>query len=31
MLEDEHFYCSRNEFIEWAANKKNLGWNTFIA
>ena len=24
MLEDEHFYCSRNEFIEWAANKKEF-------
>ena len=22
--EDEHFYCSRQEFIEWAANKKEF-------
>ena len=24
MLEDEHFYCSRQEFVEWTANKKEL-------
>ncbi len=24
MREDEHFYCSRQEFIEWAANKKEF-------
>ena len=24
MLEDEHFYCSRKEFVEWAANKKEF-------
>ena len=24
MRPDEHFYCSRQEFIEWAANKKEL-------
>jgi deoxyribodipyrimidine photolyase-related protein len=24
MREDEHFYCTRQEFVEWAANKKEL-------
>ncbi|MBU3626958.1 cryptochrome/photolyase family protein [Polynucleobacter sp. JS-Safj-400b-B2] len=24
MLEDDHFYCSRQEFVEWVANKKEL-------
>ena len=24
MREDEHFYCSRQEFIDWTANKKEL-------
>jgi deoxyribodipyrimidine photolyase-related protein len=24
MLEDEHFYCSRQEFVEWTAGKKEL-------
>ena len=24
MREDEHFYCSRQEFVEWVANKKEL-------
>ncbi|MBU3628721.1 cryptochrome/photolyase family protein [Polynucleobacter sp. AP-Reno-20A-A9] len=24
MLEDEHFYCSRQEFVEWVENKKEL-------
>ena len=24
MLEDGHFYCSRKEFVEWAANKKEF-------
>jgi deoxyribodipyrimidine photolyase-related protein len=24
MLEDEHFYCSRQEFVDWTANKKEL-------
>ena len=24
MREDEHFYCSRQEFMEWAKNKKEL-------
>ena len=24
MLEDGHFYCSRQEFVEWTANKKEL-------
>ena len=24
MREDEHFYCSRQEFVDWAANKKEL-------
>ncbi len=24
MREDEHFYCNRQEFIDWAANKKEL-------
>ncbi|HAT39415.1 MAG TPA: hypothetical protein DCW35_05370 [Polynucleobacter sp.] len=24
MGEDEHFYCTRQKFIDWAANKKEL-------
>ena len=24
MREDDHFYCSRQEFVEWSANKKEL-------
>jgi deoxyribodipyrimidine photolyase-related protein len=24
MREDDHFFCSRHEFVEWAANKKEL-------
>ena len=24
MREDEHFYCSRHEFVEWASNKKEF-------
>lgn len=24
MREDDHFYCSRQEFVDWAANKKEL-------